>query len=234
MIDASTDARHGWVLTLGRVDFERALEWQKGLHRMRRDGFARDTIILVEHDPVVTVGRDGHPENFKHLKIDPVKIERGGDVTYHGPGQLVAYFIFNLTRRGRDLHRFMQELQSGIIATLSDYDVIAKPGDEHTGVWVGEKKIASLGIAVKNWITFHGIAVNLQTDLNAFKQINPCGLDASVMTSLVNESKQIVSTEEFGSKLVAHYAKLFDTEFAPITLEELAEDIESQSGNFEV
>ena len=106
--------RQGWYLQAGKVEYERALAWQRSLVKMRREGLARDTILLVEHPPVITVGKDGHIENYENCGIPPVKIERGGDVTYHGPGQIVAYFIFNLTRRGREVRLFMEQIPQGI------------------------------------------------------------------------------------------------------------------------
>jgi len=225
-----SDKPLGWVMGLGRVDYELSLPWQRGLVKLRREGMARDTILLLEHPPVITVGRDGHEENFKECKVDPFFVERGGDVTYHGPGQLVGYFIFNLTRRGRDLHKFMADLQNGIVRTLESYGVKASLGDEHTGVWVGKKKIASIGVAVKNWITFHGVAINLNTDLSEFTKINPCGLDADIMTSLANETGKDVDDAKFRQELIKNYSEVFDTRFDPITLDFIAEDVESQSG----
>ena len=179
-----TENRHwGWRLRLGIVKYDKALSLQRMLVKMRREGMARDTIIFVEHPSVVTVGKNDNPENYKDLGIDPVPIERGGDVTYHGPGQLVVYFVFNLARRGRDMRLFMDQLQSGIINALDRIGIQARKDNEHTGVWVKNKKIASIGIAVKHWISFHGAAINLNTDIKEFRKINPCGLDAKVMTS---------------------------------------------------
>jgi len=232
-----TDTRtslYGWVLQLGRVEYEKVLNWQRGLVKLRKEGFARDTIILVEHPPVITVGRDGHEENFKGLAQEPFFIERGGDVTYHGPGQLVIYYIFNLQRRGRDLHKFMSDIQQGVIDALREFGVEAQRGEEYTGVWVGEKKIGSIGIAVKNWITYHGSATNIATDLKEFQQINPCGLQADVMTSLQRECGREVTLEEFGSVILEQYSRIFNTVFTPISLEQLAEDVESQEGGNEV
>jgi lipoate-protein ligase B len=229
-----TDQRYGWVLQLGRVDYERALSWQRGLVKMRREGMARDTIILVEHPPVVTVGRDGHVENFDKTKFTPIKVERGGDVTYHGPGQQVAYFIFNLTRRGRDLHRFMDDIQRGVIATLKAWGLSGRKDDQYTGVWVDQKKIASVGIAVKNWITYHGVAINVNTDLADFAQINPCGLQAEVMTSVKDLTGNNVPLSEFSKVLIDEYSRVFETMFTPVRLEELAEDVESQAGGYTI
>jgi len=230
----SEEKVYGWHLELGKVDYEQVLSWQHGLRRMREQGFARDTIITVEHPPVVTVGRDGHEENYADLKIPPVKIERGGDVTYHGPGQLVVYFIFNLTRRGRDLHLFMDNIQDGIISALADYKIDAEKGDENKGVWTGGNKIASVGVAVQKWISFHGAAINLNTDLAAFDQIHPCGLDSAVMTSAKKMLSKKVNLLTFSRKLVKHYGRIFNTDFTPIDLESLAEDVESQAGGYEI
>lgn len=230
----TTTALYGWVLDLGEVEYQRVLNWQRGLVKLRKDGFARDTLIFVEHPPVVTVGRDGHDENFKGLSQEPIFVERGGDVTYHGPGQLVVYYIFNLARRGRDLHKFMQDIQHGIIEALAEFGVTAQTGDEYTGVWVGKKKIASIGIAVKNWITYHGSATNITTELQDFQTINPCGLQADIMTSLQKETGRVVALSEFSAVLLEKYSRIFDTSFTPVSLEQIAEDVESQEGGNEV
>jgi len=225
---------YGWVLDIGKVDFDRALQWQRGLVKMRKDGMARDTIMLVEHPPVVTIGRDGHEEHYRNLTVKPVFIERGGDVTFHGPGQQVVYFIFNLTRRGRDLHTFMSNIQQGIIGALSEWGITARMDDEYTGVWVQDRKLASIGVAVKKWITFHGAAINLNTDLSEFRQIDPCGLSADVMTSVAEILGHAVDASEFRSLLMKHYSRVFDTVFDPIELEAIAEDLESQSGGYTI
>ncbi|PWB72680.1 lipoyl(octanoyl) transferase [candidate division GN15 bacterium] len=225
---------YGWVLDVGRQEYGRTLAWQHSLVTMRQQGLARDTIMLVEHPPVITVGKNGHSENFENAEIEPQFIERGGDVTYHGPGQLVAYFVFNLTRRGRDIKLFMDRIQEGIIRTLASYNVEGKRGEEYTGVWVGEKKVASIGVAVRQWITFHGTAINLNTELTEFNGINPCGLDAKVMTSLEKLTGRAVDMKDFGNRLIEHYTAVFETEFAPVDLESLAEALESQAGGYGV
>lgn len=234
MVTASETATYGWVLDLGKAEYRKALECQHGLVRMRQTGMARDTIILVEHPPVVTVGRDGHAENYKDLPAEPFFVERGGDVTFHGPGQLVAYFIFNLTRRGRDLHRFMSDIQEGIIRTMREYELVARRGEENTGVWVEDRKVASIGVAVKHWVSYHGTAINLNTKLADFKKINPCGLNAEVMTSVQKLTGKKVDMKRFSERLMVHYAAVFETVFTPVSLESLAEDIESQAGGYGV
>ncbi|MGH8016541.1 MAG: lipoyl(octanoyl) transferase LipB, partial [Candidatus Zixiibacteriota bacterium] len=119
-----TDVKHsafGSVLWLGRVDYERALIWQRKLAKMRKEGLSRDTIMMLEHPPVFTVGKSGKQENYLKLKDKAVFVERGGDVTYHGPGQLVVYYIFDISRRDKNLHKFMSDIQQGIIDTLFEY-----------------------------------------------------------------------------------------------------------------
>lgn len=232
MAPIDTEKHLGWVLNLGKVEFERVLKWQHGLVKLRREGMVRDTVIMVEHPPVVTVGKDGHAENYENLKCRPHFIERGGDVTYHGPGQLVVYFIFNLARRGRDVHKFMAGIQQGIIEALKEIGIDAKRGEEHTGVWVGDKKIASIGVAVKNWISFHGAAINLNTELTEFEQMNPCGLDSRVMTSVQQQLGKTIGLDEFGRLLLRKYDVVFNTEFFEVKLEEIAEDLESQAGGY--
>jgi lipoate-protein ligase B len=224
----------GWNLELGLVDYQKTLDWQHGLVQMRQQGLARDTIITVEHPPVVTVGRDGHEENYRDVKVEPYFVERGGDVTYHGPGQLVVYFVFNLSRRGRDLHVFMDSIQRGIILALADLGIKAEKGTENTGVWVHKRKIASIGVAVKHWISFHGAAINLNTNLADFEKINPCGLDAEVMTSAQEILRKKVDLKRFRGRLIEEYAGVFETTFTPVALDDLAEALESQSGGYGV
>ncbi len=227
----SEDNRQGWVLAAGEVAYERALNWQRELVRLRLSGMARDTMVLLEHPPVITIGRDGHEENYPKTDITPIHIERGGDVTYHGPGQLVVYFIFNLTRRGRDLHKFMDDIQTGVIETLAEFGQVGKTSEENTGVWIGKKKIASVGIAVKQWISYHGVAFNINTDLKQFRSINPCGLQADVMTSLQELTGRPIEMKKIEKILIEKYSAIFDTTFTPLDLEMLAEDVESNDGS---
>lgn len=195
---------------------------------------ARDTLVFLNHPPTITVGRDGHAENYDKLKTKPIFIERGGDVTYHGPGQLVVYYIFNLTRRGRDLHKFMEQIQTGIKNALGNFNIEANLGSEHTGLWVSGKKIVSVGLAIKRWITFHGAAINLNTNLEDFTQINPCGLGSEVMVSAQKLLGKKVDERRFKKVLLKEYSNIFETDFYPIGLEELAENLESQAGGYTI
>lgn len=138
--------------------------------------------------------------------VPVVEIERGGDATYHGPGQLVAYPIVKLGEGERDLHRFLRHLEEAMIRTLAERGVAAGRREGATGVWIGERKIASIGIACRRWVTFHGLALNVSTDLAYFQRIAPCGFDAAVMTSLARELGAPATVDEIKPRLAAHLA----------------------------
>ncbi len=224
----------GWYINLGRRHYGATLRWQRSMTPLRKRGMIRDTLAFVEHPPVITLGKQTDPKNL--LVADPsiprFEVERGGDITYHGPGQLVCYPIFDLTRRGRDLHAFVRGLEQGIIDALAEFKVVGKRVSGFTGVWVStaecDRKIASIGIAAQQWISFHGIAVNLSTDLTAFERINPCGLKSEIMTSLELLTGRTTSHEEFAAKLVTAYGAIFNTDFDKVALEVIAEDMKSE------
>ncbi len=183
------------VRDLGRKPYSEILALQRDLCRQRMAGTLTDDILLlVEHDPVITLGRGTKPESLpippEHLarRGTPVfEVERGGDVTYHGPGQLVGYPIFNLQHHRPDLHWYLRQLETALIDGLATVGVTAERSAGQTGVWTGGRKIASIGIHVKQWITFHGFALNVTTDLSPFDLIVPCGIHGVVMTSVARE-----------------------------------------------
>ncbi|MBI5366508.1 MAG: lipoyl(octanoyl) transferase LipB [Planctomycetes bacterium] len=172
------------LLDLGRIDYREA--WALQLRRVeeRAAGRVGDALLFCEHPPVITCGRGTKPANLLAPDVPVVEIERGGDVTWHGPGQLVGYPILLLPPGGRDLHRHLRWIEAGLIRALARLGVAGEPRAGLTGVWVGARKLASIGIAVRRWVTYHGFALNVEPDLAAFARIRPCGLDASVMTSL--------------------------------------------------
>ncbi len=192
-------ARRLAVVQLGLVPYGEALERQRALAEDRIAGrLASDTLLLLEHPPVVTLGRGTReaslplaPELLRRRGIDVFEIERGGDVTYHGPGQLVGYPIFDLAGDGlrRDLHWFLRELEAALIAALATLGIAGERRDGYTGVWTagGGRKIASIGIHVRQWVTWHGFALNVTTDLSPFGLIVPCGIPDVVMTSVAKE-----------------------------------------------
>jgi len=176
---------------------------QKRLIGARRRREIPDLVITVEHPHVITTGRTTDPENLLDLEapdgsgpVPTFEIERGGDVTYHGPGQLVAYFIFDLNESVRDLHQFLRQIEAVQIELLKHFELKGERVAGKTGVWVGDRKVGSVGIAVRNWITYHGFALNIATDLRYFTLINPCGFDAGVMTSMSELKRGAITLAE--------------------------------------
>lgn len=181
------------IIKLGRMDYREALELQTQLWQKVSSGEGHDTLLLVEHPPVITLGVRGMHEHILlpeeeriRLGVSTVQVSRGGDVTYHGPGQIVGYPIMNLNRWGRDIHDFVGRIENTMITLLNDdYGIHAERGDKtYTGVWVGTEKITAIGIQVKKWTTMHGFAFNVNTDLSHFQWIVPCGLSDRGVTSL--------------------------------------------------
>jgi lipoate-protein ligase B len=183
------------VVALGRMAYGRALELQRDLARRRiAKEIPRDLLLLVEHPPVITLGRGSQPAHlptpreFLEAKgIELFEIERGGDVTFHGPGQLVGYPIFDLTEHRRDLHWFLRRLEQALIAAVEPLGIAGERRPEYTGVWTGGRKLASIGVHVRQWVTWHGFALNVTTDLSYFDLIVPCGIPDVVMTSVQRE-----------------------------------------------
>lgn len=171
--------------SFGPDPYERVYHQQKALVEQRIRCEIPDTLLLGEHPHVITTGRGSHMENLLATAgIPVVEIERGGDVTYHGPGQLVGYPIFQLRDGERDLHRYLRQLEEVLIRVLAHVGLQGRRNPGWTGVWVGEQKIASIGVAVRKWVTYHGFALNVAPDLAYFSRIHPCGLPGSVMTSM--------------------------------------------------
>lgn len=175
------------LLDLGTREFGEVWELQRGLVGKRQRDEIPDTLVLVEHPHVITLGRGTHKENVLAPGDTPLfEIERGGDVTYHGPGQLVGYPIFLLREPERDLHLYLRNLEESLIRAVGHFGIAGERKDGWTGVWSGggTRKLASIGVAVKRWVTLHGFALNVSTDLSRFAAINPCGLDATAMGSM--------------------------------------------------
>ncbi len=182
-------AQPGRVLDLGIRHYRETYELQHTLLEERKRGAGVDTLLLVEHPHVITLGRarTARANVLAPGDVEVLDIERGGDATYHGPGQLVAYPIVALQGEERDLHRFLRHLEEAVIRTLARHGLGAGRSPGNTGVWFGERKIASIGIACRRWVTFHGLALNVSTDLSYFARIQPCGFQAAIMTSMAAE-----------------------------------------------
>lgn len=179
------------VFYLGNVPYNLSLEIQDLFLRKRINGETEDSLLLVEHPHTFTIGRSGNEENLLvneyflgQNNIQLVRISRGGDITYHGPGQLVGYPVFNLNDHLKDIHWYLRNLEEVIIRCLGKYNISARRIEKLTGVWVKRSKIASIGVGIKRWTTYHGFALNINTDLGMFDMINPCGLKQVHMTSL--------------------------------------------------
>ena len=183
------------VHDLGRREYGEVLELQRSLCRRRIAGEAEDDLLLlVEHPPVITLGRGVRPgsmpltpSELARQGVPVFEVERGGDVTFHGPGQLVGYPIIDLRFHQEDLHWYLRQLEEGLIKALANMGVEAGPNPGLTGVWTRGRKLASIGIHVKQWVTFHGFALNVSTDLSYFDLIVPCGIQNVVMTSVARE-----------------------------------------------
>jgi lipoate-protein ligase B len=181
----------------GRREYGESLAEMRALRAERRRGEIPDTLVLVEHPPVITVGVQGREGDVLPEEIPVFDVERGGKSTYHGPGQLVGYAIVDLTPRGRDVRRFVRDLEEVVIRALNEVSVPGGRVEGQRGVWVdGRRKIASVGIAVEGWIAFHGFAVNVATDLSVFRSFHPCGLSGDVMTSVSRERGGPASIDE--------------------------------------
>ena len=177
------------VIQAGKVPYGEALEWQRELAEDRIAGrLPHDVLLLLEHPPVVTLGRNSHAAHLlRPAGIEVFNVERGGDVTYHGPGQLVGYPILDLSAYRKDLHWYLRTLEQALIEALGLLDIAAERNPGLTGVWTRGRKIASIGIHVKQWVTWHGFALNVTTDLSDFERIVPCGIPDVVMTSVEKE-----------------------------------------------
>ncbi|HXW95342.1 MAG TPA: lipoyl(octanoyl) transferase LipB [Nitrososphaerales archaeon] len=195
---------NGYLLDFGRMEYGKALRLQKELVAMRAKGEIPDTLVLVEHDHVITLGRKTTPANFKAQEIPVFEVERGGDATYHGPGQLVGYPIVLLT--DHDVRRHVRNMEEAIIRSARAYGIEGERLEGHPGIWVGGRKLASIGVAVTDWVTYHGFALNVNTDLSFFEHIRPCGLDPSAMTSMQRIKGEPVPFDEVKARFAREYS----------------------------
>jgi lipoyl(octanoyl) transferase len=183
---------------LGRLAYQPALDLQEKNVAARASGEIPDQLLLLEHDPVYTIGRQRDRSSLgpAPLPHPVVEINRGGQATFHGPGQLVGYFIFDLQKLTPDLHLFLRWIEEGLIALLQDYGLAAQRREGLTGVWIEDRKIASIGVGVRKWITMHGFGLNVGSDLSGYEAITPCGIAGVTMTSLSRELGREISVEE--------------------------------------
>jgi len=202
---------------LGLIDYKDAWDIQKSIHQLRLENKFDDVLLLLEHPHTYTLGKTADKENLvgdkKYLdenKISVYDIDRGGDITYHGPGQIVGYPIINLTNWQQDTHKYLRAIEEVIIKVCAEYDLDGSRVDKYTGVWLDDRKICAIGIKVSRWITMHGFAFNVNTDLKLFSGIIPCGITDKDVTSLNRELKKEISLNEVKEKIIHHFDVVFN------------------------
>lgn len=195
-----------WLGT--QISYADALATQEATLLEVLSGESPDTFFTLEHSPVYTIGRTRDRSSLLNPELLPhphVEINRGGQATYHGPGQLVGYPIVDLRKLGKDLHIYIHTIEKALVLTCQDFGVDASIKDGLTGVWVGEKKLASIGVGVRKWISMHGFAINITPEsLTGFNHITPCGIQGVAMTTVCNEADREVTTKEFSDAVVPH------------------------------
>lgn len=209
------------IYELGTVPYEKALEYQENLLARRIAEETRDSLILLEHPPTITTGRKGNTEHLlvreEYLRkhgISFVHASRGGDITFHGPGQIVGYPILNLKNHGMDIRRNLRMIEEMIIRTLRDFDIEGRRIDGVTGVWVKRSKVASIGIAIRKWVTYHGFALNVSTDLDYFDLILSCGITDVRITSIGNwlGNEENVGMDDVTRSVIRNFMDVFGFE----------------------
>jgi lipoate-protein ligase B len=206
------------IYQLGLVEYVEAYALQGKLLRQRLNGEISDILLLLEHPPTFTIGKSGKMENILVSKEELFEegsslffVDRGGDVTYHGPGQLVGYPILDLKARGRDVHKYVRDLEEVILRTLKSFSIDAHRDRNHAGVWVNQEQIASIGLSIKRWVSMHGFALNINPNLEHFSLINPCGFSDRKATSISKLLGHEVSMEVVAENLIANFSEVFDT-----------------------
>jgi lipoate-protein ligase B len=215
------------LLDLDHMAYAQALTLMRGLVEHKKGSDRPEILMLLEHEPVLTMGRRSQESEIRATReclqeqgISVHRIERGGLITYHGPGQLVAYTIFDLKRMRLGVSELVSGLESAVMDTLADFDIQADRIEDFRGVWVGKEKIASIGIAVRRGITFHGLALNYDPDLSHFEMISPCGLEGVKMTSISQITQTPVNPTHLRKVLAGHLAKIFNLELIPWSREQ--------------
>ncbi len=210
------------VYQLGLITYSEAYHLQRQLLCQRVNNEIADTLLLLEHPPTITIGKSGKLENvlasqaqLASAGVSLFFIDRGGDVTYHGPGQLVAYPIIDLRQRGMDVHQYLRDLEEVIIRTLNDFSITASRDSSHAGVWVRGEEIAAMGLRISKWVSMHGFALNVNIDLEQFSLINPCGFNDRKATSISSLLSQDVSIEAVIEKLLARFSEVFNAQMEP-------------------
>jgi lipoate-protein ligase B len=209
--------RRGYIIDLGLVDYEKTWDLQHQLWSRRVEEELPDLLLILEHPHVITLGRRGNrshliatSEVLEALEIPIFHVERGGDVTYHGPGQIIVYPILHLKEYGYRIVRYVDQLEEVILRVLRDFGIEGRRDPLNRGVWVEGEKIASVGVAIRRWVSFHGFALNYGTDLTYFDLVNPCGLEGNKMTSMAKILGKRISREELVKRISFHFKQTFE------------------------
>jgi len=220
--------RRGYIIDVGLMDYQKAWELQHQLWERRVKDELPDMLLILEHPHVITLGRRGNrshlvasSEVLEEMKIPLFHVERGGDVTYHGPGQIVVYPILDLKKYGYRLIRYIDQLEEVVLCVLKDFGIKGKRDPLNRGVWVDGEKIASVGVAIKRWVSFHGFSLNYETNLKYFELINPCGLEGKKMTSMGKILGERISRDELTQRLSIHFKEIFQRDWEEKRLQEL-------------
>ena len=225
------DMKQGVLIKAGRLDYQTAWDLQRELYQQRLAGEIEDAFLLTEHPHTYTLGKSGQEENLvadefalKRQGIEVFRIDRGGDITYHGPGQIVGYPILDLHHHYLDVHRFLRDLEEVIIQTLSDYKIAASRVEGLTGVWVDGAKVAAIGVKVTRWITMHGFAFNVNTDLSYFGNIIPCGITDKPVTSMEKLLGGQLDYAEVQDIVCEKFGEVFGIDLAMKRIEDLVSE----------
>ena len=217
-----------YIIDFGLMDYKKAWDLQHDLWSRRVKGELPDLLLFLEHPHVITLGRRGNrshliasPEVLEEMKIPIFHVERGGDVTYHGPGQLVVYPIFNLKEYGYRLIRYVDQLEEVILCVLKDFGMDGRKDSLNRGVWVNGEKIASIGVAIKRWVSFHGFSLNYETDLKYFDLIHPCGLVGKKMTSMTEILGEKITRKSLTERICFYFKDVFQKDWEEKSLEEI-------------
>ncbi|MBN1568267.1 MAG: lipoyl(octanoyl) transferase LipB [Acidobacteria bacterium] len=227
-----TGSRECIVVYCGRVPYLHALELQMKLCEIKKAGFSRDVLLLLEHPPTITLGRNASHNHLlvnesalKSRGIGLFHIDRGGDITFHGPGQLVGYPILFLQPGERDVHRYMRNLEESLIRLLKCYDITGGREEKFTGVWNTKGKLAAMGVHISRWITRHGFALNVNTDLSFYDLIVPCGIAGRSVTSMQSLLSRPVDISEVTERYIPEFSEVFKRKMVRMNEQELAEEI---------
>jgi lipoate-protein ligase B len=223
---------------LGCISYTDALDLQMRICELKKNGYRKDVLLLLEHPPTITLGRNGsldhlliREDELRSRGIELWHIDRGGDITFHGPGQLVGYPILHLTHGERDIRRYMKNLEESLIRLLSLYEIEGERDAKFTGVWLKNAKIAAMGVHISRWITRHGFALNVNTDLSFYDLIVPCGITGRSITSMQKQLSRTLGLQEIAEGYIREFAAVFNRKMVILSESEIMEELQRYTGN---